>query len=81
MPESFKRGHIRNALNIPLHASHVDREAILGEPVQLRDSSIVVYCQSEGCPYSDIVAHQLCEDGFENILIYRGGWRDWIENE
>jgi rhodanese-related sulfurtransferase len=38
---------------------------------------IIVYCQSAGCRYADEVAAFLKFNGYPDISIYRGGYREW----
>ena len=40
---------------------------------------ILVYCQSAGCGYADKVAKFLKFNGYENVAIFRDGYRVWRE--
>ena len=44
-----------------------------------KDSEIVIYCQSSGCPYAQIVTKKLLEHGYSDISIFKGGWVEWEE--
>lgn len=71
----FKAGHIPGAMNVPVDSNpELLEEGFRGVPLSTR---VVIYCQSEACPYSDIVARRLIAAGYGDISIYRGGWRDW----
>jgi rhodanese-related sulfurtransferase len=71
----FERGHIENAVSIPINASPDERaKAAAGIP---KDARIVVYCQSAACRFADKIAVKLIDVGFSNISIYRPGWNDW----
>lgn len=71
----YKAGHIKGAINIPMTLCAAGRSAKLAEVA--KDSRLVIYCQSAGCPYAERVAVNLMEDGFTNLAIYKGGWVDW----
>jgi hypothetical protein len=44
-----------------------------------RDGQILIYCQSNGCPYSEKVARKLMSVGYRNITYFRDGWHGWEE--
>jgi rhodanese-related sulfurtransferase len=71
----YDAGHIDGAINIPTMLDAAGRNAKLGNTP--KDSRVIIYCQSAGCPYAEKVASNLMEDGFANIVIYKGGWVDW----
>ena len=43
-----------------------------------KGSKVVVYCQSKGCEFAENVAVWLQDNGFSDVVIYRGGWVDWV---
>ena len=71
----FKRGHIKDAINIPVDANDAERQDAVAEID--RNSEIVVYCQSIGCKFANEVAVKLMAEGFSDICIFRGGWNEW----
>jgi rhodanese-related sulfurtransferase len=71
----YEAGHIDGAINIPTTLCSAGRSSKLTDAK--KDSCLVIYCQSAGCPYAETVASNLMEDGFTNIAIYKGGWVDW----
>jgi len=71
----FLAGHIPGAINIPANSDDGDRQRSLSA-VPL-DQPVVVYCQSQGCPYADLILAGLRSDGRKRLLLYRGGWLDW----
>lgn len=73
----YDRAHIPGAVNIPPHVSSASRRQLLASFP--RNLPIIVYCQSRTCPYSGAVALDLHDDGFTNVLLYRGGWTAWRE--
>jgi rhodanese-related sulfurtransferase len=80
-PAMFHRnGHIPRALPLPRDefvAYYLKQRDVLE---RYRTHHIFVYCQGGDCEDSDFVAAGLRRLGFDNILIYRGGWNEWIGN-
>jgi rhodanese-related sulfurtransferase len=71
----FKAGHLENAINVPVDANNMERrKAMAGIG---KDAPIVIYCQSNGCPFAEKVTKELKGDGFSNISIFKGGWNEW----
>jgi len=75
LPDDFKAGHIPGAVNVP-YGSDADEcaRALSGVP---RDARIVIYCQSNGCSYSERLARTLRVAGLLRIALYREGWIEW----
>jgi rhodanese-related sulfurtransferase len=71
----FESGHLQDAINVPVDANDVQRERAMQQVS--KDRPVIVYCQSAGCKYAEKVAIRLMEDGFQNVSIFRGGWREW----
>jgi rhodanese-related sulfurtransferase len=72
-PISFAASHLPGAINIPPES--VDELA----PRQIPDpdAEVVVYCTSDTCDASVIVARRLLELGYRHVSHYAGGKRDW----
>ena len=43
------------------------------------EKEFVIYCSDDDCGSSQDLAHELQEMGFFNILVFRGGWKSWLE--
>jgi rhodanese-related sulfurtransferase len=71
-PESYARGHLPGAINIPV--SDVEREAPATLP---EDAVIVVYCASFECQASPAAARKLEEMGYTSVTDYEGGLAAW----
>jgi rhodanese-related sulfurtransferase len=73
-PGDYKQGHFDRAINVPAHCS----DATLNDATRLigKNDRLVIYCQSERCPYSLRLASRLHQMGLENISIYRPGWSE-----
>ena len=44
------------------------------------DAGFVVYCSDDDCGSSEELAISLQEQGFVNIFLFKGGWKQWTEN-
>jgi rhodanese-related sulfurtransferase len=75
----FAAGHVPGAVSIPVDTGDNQRREAMHSI--LPDRPIVVYCQSKGCTYADLVAAGLRSDGHARVLIYRGGWVDWAQDD
>ena len=72
-PMSFAMSHLPGAVNLP--PISVDEKARRRIPDL--DAEIVVYCESETCDSSVVVANRLLELGYRNVSHYPGGRREW----
>ncbi len=72
---SFDRLHMPGAVNIPVNAGqrHIEEFKALVDA----DVPLVVYCQSAGCTYDEIVARRLFVAGFRNISLLEEGIAEW----
>lgn len=74
----YEAGHIEGAVSIPVDAApERAATALRGVP---KDRTVIVYCQSRGCPFSDIVAGRLLSLGYERVSILRGGWVEYAQS-
>jgi rhodanese-related sulfurtransferase len=71
----FERGSIPHAINLPINSDLTERKKIL-QGIG-KSQKIVIYCQSSGCGFSDEVASFLKFNGYRNLSIFRGGYREW----
>lgn len=70
--EEFQRLHIQGAVNIPLER--------IGSECRARyqaEQRLIVYCSDEECPSSDLAARKLEAFGFQQVLEYGAGKKDW----
>ena len=44
------------------------------------NNGFVVYCSDDDCGSSEDLAYQLQDQGFTNIYLFKGGWKQWVEN-
>lgn len=75
LKRDYDVGHIDSAISLPINCSDEEYEqAISSVP---KDKQIVLYCQSAGCKYAELIAVRLKEDGFKNLSVFKGGWVEW----
>lgn len=73
--EYYLKGHIPTAL------SSSDLERLihdLDEKVGLFNL-FVIYCSDDDCGSSEDLAIQLQTEGFLNISVFKGGWKEWTD--
>lgn len=68
--ESFAKGHIQGAQNIP-----AAKVTSAGLPLNAR---IVVYCGEPSCPLSTKAANDLVAAGYTNVSHLEGGFAEWL---
>ena len=44
------------------------------------DDGFIVYCSDDDCGSSEELAYLLQEQGFSNIYLFKGGWKQWVDN-
>lgn len=79
---SYEGGHIPGSLH--LDAEDVERDANAGGEVlgQVpRANVVVVYCSGGDCDLSMRLARNLVAKGYEKVLVYEGGWTEWIQED
>ena len=45
------------------------------------NNGFVVYCSDDDCGSSEDLAYQLQDQGFTSIYLFKGGWKQWMEND
>jgi rhodanese-related sulfurtransferase len=79
LESNFRRGHVPGAISIPITANSAERAQILaGVPT---DRLLIVYCQSETCPWSKQMAGDLLFRGFRRVAVFPGGWVQWSHHD
>ena len=72
----FNLGHIKGALNVPLKDYDTKKSALDGIP---KDRLIIAYCDGAECNSSIELSVKLMKDGYKNVRIFFGGWREWVD--
>lgn len=71
----FEHGAIPHAENLPIDSDLAERKKVL-RGID-KSTKIILYCQSSRCGFSDEIASFLKFNGYRNISIFRGGFREW----
>jgi rhodanese-related sulfurtransferase len=78
--KDYEQGHVAGARNISPWEGDADAKitALVNEG---RDGAIpvVVYCSGGDCEDSHMLATRIYGGGFNNRLVYRDGWPDWVK--
>ena len=76
----YAQGHVAGSRSFPVWESEVLRERVEALVAEGRDGSIpvVLYCSGGDCEDSHMLAQTLFGAGFENLLVYRDGFPDWV---
>ncbi len=78
LPHDYNLGHVPGAINVPFSSPPDLRRSILANLP--KNTPIIVYCQSLGCPYARILAAALAKDGYTHLNILRAGWQEWTQS-
>lgn len=76
----FAQGHVAGARPFPVWESEVLKERVEALVAEGRDGAlpVVLYCSGGDCEDSHMLAQALFGAGFENLLVYRDGYPDWV---
>ena len=74
--EYYFEGHIPNSIC----SDNFDSLIIQVEDKITYSDGFVVYCSDDDCGSSEDLAYQLQDQGFTNIYLFKGGWKQWTEN-
>jgi rhodanese-related sulfurtransferase len=73
--KAYQRGHIPGAMSLdPIEFDTWAGNFFSQFPA---DTLIVTYCDGALCPLSTELAEKLRSLGYEKVLIFKGGWREW----
>lgn len=73
----YQLGHVPGALNLSRENFEKEYAAIRVSLAEHKSQPIAVYCSSADCHDSDMVAEALSKLGYNNVLVYPGGWEQW----
>lgn len=76
--ESFDKGHIPGAINIPLESK--DFAALVAKKATSKAQDILVYCASAQCTASEDAAKKLAAAGYTAIHRFTGGLKEWKDS-
>ena len=72
--DSYKEGHIPNAINIPVDKLEKDAAKKLK-----KTDTIVVYCANYHCPASTNAAKMLLKMGYSKTFDFKGSKKAWVD--
>ena len=74
--EYYLEGHIPNSI------CNDDFDSLVYQVEDLitYNNGFVVYCSDDDCGSSEDLAYQLQGQGFTNIYLFKGGWKQWTQN-
>ncbi len=75
--EYYIEGHIPNSIC----NNDFDSLVYQIEDFVAYNNGFVVYCSDDDCGSSEDLAYQLQDQGFKNIYLFKGGWKQWVEND
>ena len=73
--EAFSAGAIPGAINIS--RTNFENDYPAKESRIKSAKTLVVYCTSRNCEDSSIVATKLSRLGYQDVLVFEGGWAEW----
>lgn len=80
--KDYVEGHVAGARSISPWEGDADAKitALVNEG---RDGAqpVLVYCSGGDCEDSHMLAQRLFGGGFNNLLVYRDGWPDWVKRK
>ncbi|MDG1847616.1 MAG: rhodanese-like domain-containing protein [Candidatus Marinimicrobia bacterium] len=71
----FNEGHIPKSICFDEFELLIDKLESLID----MDDPFVVYCSDDDCGSSEELSYELQSYGFTNILLFKGGWKQWQE--
>ncbi len=74
----YEEGHVAGARPVSVWESDVDEKvmALIGELDPAK--ALVLYCSGGDCEDSHLLAQKLWGAGFNDLLVYRDGYPDWV---
>jgi rhodanese-related sulfurtransferase len=63
-------------------AGHVDGAVLFANATlpENKETTLVFYCGGVKCPAASKAAKKAIEEGYTNVLVFRGGWAEWSAN-
>lgn len=78
----YRMGHIPKAINLSRKNYNTEINAFYEQYFKHNDViRIIVYCAGEDCHDSHVVAKGLQSLGFNQVMVFAGGWSEWEEHQ
>lgn len=74
-PEDYNLGRIRGSINLPYDYLEDYWDDVA--PSLSKEKGFVIYCSGSECESSLFLGRDMAYEGFKNIYIFYGGWREW----
>ena len=71
----YQKAHIPGAISMPI--SNLDERLAKHLELFSVNKYVVIYCESESCDLSELLARKLVSMGIDNVFIFRGGLDAW----
>jgi rhodanese-related sulfurtransferase len=75
--EDYRQGHITGAVQLFLEEFDTQYPRVKDRLPQ--DQTIITYCDGDDCELSLFLARNLQFEGYEDVRIFFGGWKEWKE--
>jgi len=75
-PDEYYLGHIFGSRNLPYE--ELEKYSALLDSLP-KDTTIVTYCDGEGCELSLHLARELLKKGFWKVYAFYAGWNEWAK--
>lgn len=74
----FSQGHIKGAFSFPV--GEFEAKLVEFQKKVRLDSILVIYCSGFGCHDSKILGEKLQKKGYNQILLFEGGFPEWKDS-
>ncbi|MRR57257.1 MAG: rhodanese-like domain-containing protein [Deltaproteobacteria bacterium] len=71
----FSNGHVKGAFSFPVGEFDAKLAEFRGKVA--KDAILVIYCNGFGCHDSKLLGEKLVERGYNQILLFEGGFPEW----
>lgn len=73
--DDFNAGHLPGAISQPFGGIETDISEFKKQVAQQR--TLILYCSGFGCPDSFDLGARLLAEGYQQVLVYEGGFPEW----
>ncbi len=74
----YEAGQISGAFSLPA-SSQLENHDVFH--ILVHEDQLLIYCDGAECDDSLMLALSLRENGFTNLVVYPGGWSEWVQRE
>ncbi|PLX85424.1 MAG: rhodanese-like domain-containing protein [Desulfuromonas sp.] len=73
--DDYRKAHIAGAVSLPLGT--ITEQLASFQAQVAKDRTLVAYCNGFGCPDSFDLGIILLKNGFQDVLVFEGGFPEW----